>query len=328
MTSMQAQRRPDKEKLRWMYSQMVLIRTFEERVQQDYMSGKLVGAIHVYVGEEAVAVGVCGQLRKDDYVTSTHRGHGHCIAKGLDLRRMMAELYGKVDGQCRGKGGSMHLCDLERGMLGANGIVSAGLPLACGAALSANLRHTDQVAVAFLGDGASNAGAFHESLNLAAVLKLPVVFVLENNGYADATHIRYAARVTNLADRAAGYGIPGVTVDGMDVLAVHEAAGEAVARARSMRTPTLLECKTYRYYGHYVGDAGQYRSKEEVEAYRQKDCISQLEQRLLQEGILSEGTRREYREQATEAVEDAVRFAQNSPIPGPEVGLEDVYVRY
>jgi len=223
---------PEAEKLKWIYSRMTLIREFEERVYRDFMAGKVIGAVHLYSGEEAVAVGVCAHLRNDDYITSTHRGHGHCIAKGLEPKLMMAELHGKVTGLCKGKGGSMHLADSRLGMLGANGIVPAGLPLACGAALSAKVRKTDQVAVAFFGDGGSNAGALHECLNLAAVLKLPVVFVLENNGYADATSIRYAAAIENLAERARSYGIPGMTIDGSDVFAVFDAAAEAIANAR------------------------------------------------------------------------------------------------
>src|SRR5712692_1183753 len=214
---------------------MTLIREFEERVCQDYTAGKVTGAVHLYSGQEAVAVGVCAHLRDDDYITSTHRGHGHCIAKGLEPKLMMAELHGKVTGLCKGKGGSMHLADSRLGMLGANGIVPAGLPLACGAALSAKVRKTDQVAVAFFGDGGSNAGAFHESLNLAAVLKLPVVFILENNGYADATSIRYAAAIENLAERARSYGMPGITIDGSDVFAVFDAAGEAKIGRASCR---------------------------------------------------------------------------------------------
>lgn len=320
--------RYDVETLKWIYSRMTLIREFEERVQRDFLQGKIPGFVHLFAGEEAVAVGVCAHLHQDDYITSTHRGHGHCIAKGVSPKAMMAELYGKASGACKGKGGSMHITDIGVGMLGANGIVAAGLPLACGAALSAKIRRTDQVAVSFFGDGSSNAGGFHEALNLAAVLKLPVVFVLENNGYADTTPIRYAAAIENLSERARGYGIQGITVDGMDVFAVYEAAGEVVARARRDRSPSLVECKTYRYYGHFVGDASTYRSKEEVEEYRQRDCIVAFERKVLQEGWLDQTMLGAIKKQSLNAVDDAVAFAEASPLPEPDECCEDVYVNY
>jgi len=320
--------RYDQSKLEWMYGRMTLIREFEERVNRDFLTGKLVGAIHLYSGEESVAVGVCAQLCPEDYLTSTHRAHGHCIAKGMDVGQMMAELQGKAGGICKGKGGSMHLSDLGCGVLGANGIVPAGLPLACGAALSAKVRKSGQVAVAFFGDGGSNAGGFHESLNLASVLDLPVVFVLENNGYADATHIRYSARVENLSQRAAGYGMPGVTVDGTDVFQVMEAAGEAASRAREEHRPSLVEFKTYRYHGHFVGDAGTYRTREEVETQKQGDCIVRFERRCLEQGWLTESGLQNIKKQSKERVSEAVRFADSSPLPEPEEYLQDVYVRY
>lgn len=307
---------------------MALIREFEERVNRDFLTGKLVGAIHLYSGEESVAVGVCAELREEDWLASTHRAHGHCIAKGMDVRQMMAELHGKVGGICKGKGGSMHLSDVRRGVLGANGIVPAGLPLACGAALSAKVRKTNQVAVAFFGDGGSNAGAFHESLNLASVLDLPVVFILENNGYADATHIRYSARIENLSERAAGYGMTGVTVDGTDVFQVIDAAGKAISRAREMHRPSLVEFQTYRYHGHFVGDAGTYRSKKEVEAQKQNDCIQRFEKKCLEEGWLTESALGEIKQKSKGMVDEAVHFAEGSPQPKPEAYLEDVYVRY
>ena len=316
------------EQLKWIYEKLTLIREFEERIYRDYLNNKLPGFVHLYAGEEAVAVGVCALLRKSDYITSTHRGHGHCIAKGVDPKHMMAELYGKATGTCKGKGGSMHIADIDCGMLGANGIVVAGLPLACGAALSAKVRKTDQVAAAFFGDGSSNSGAFHESLNFAAVLKLPVIFVLENNGYADATPIRYAAAIENLSERARGYGIPGVTVDGMDVFSVMEATEEAVARARNGNGPSLVECKTYRYYGHFVGDAGLYRSKEEVEEKKKEDCILRYEKRVLAEKWLSQQELREIHRQSLESIEEAVRFAEDGPDPELKECLEDVYVSY
>lgn len=318
----------DVDKLRWIYSRMTLIREFEEQVNRDFLTGKITGAIHLYSGEEAVAVGVCLQLRDDDYITTTHRPHGHCLAKGMDPAAVMAELYGKTTGVCRGKGGSMHLADLNVGVLGANGIVAAGLPIACGAALRAKLMKTDQVAVAFFGDGASNAGGFHEALNLASVLDLPVVFLLENNHYADATHIRYAARVNNLSERAASYGLIGATVDGTDVFAVAEAAGEAIARARSDKRPSLLECVTYRYHGHFVGDAGLYRTKAEIEAAKQHDCIQLFEEKVLQNRWLTEEVLRQIRAQSVKTVKDALGFAESSPLPQPEDCLDDLFVHY
>jgi pyruvate dehydrogenase E1 component alpha subunit len=316
------------DKLKWIYSRMMLMREFDERVQQLFLEGKITGAIHVYCGEEGVAAGVCAHLRDDDYITGTHRSHGHALAKGIDPKAIMAELYGKVTGICKGKGGSMHLVAPELGMLGANGIVAAGLPIACGAALSAKFRRTDQVAVAFFGDGASNAGGFHEALNLAAVLKLPVVFLLENNGYADTTRISYAAAIENLSERSKAYGLPGTTVDGGDVFAVLDAAGEAIARARKDRLPTLLECKTYRYYGHFVGDAGSYRTQQEVEEHRKKDCILRFETRVTKEGWLDKQTLERIRQESLKLVEDAVLFAESSAFPPLRECSEDVYVSY
>jgi pyruvate dehydrogenase E1 component alpha subunit len=318
----------EKEKLRWIYSQMTLIREFDERVQHDFLMGKITGAVHVYCGEEAIAVGICAQLLSSDYVTGTHRSHGHCLAKGIEPKAIMAELYGKASGICRGKGGSMHISAPNLGMLGANGIVAAGLPIACGAALSAKLRKSRQVAVAFLGDGASNAGAFHEALNFASAFDLPVMFVVENNDLADTTRISYAARVKDLSERAKAYGIPGVTVDGCDVFAVFDAAGTAVARAREEKTPTLLECKTYRYYGHYVGDTASYRTKEELEEYKRKDCILHFEKRVLAEGWLDRAALDRIKEQSIKLVDEAVAFAESSPDPKPEDVLNDVYANY
>jgi pyruvate dehydrogenase E1 component alpha subunit len=307
---------------------MTLIREFEERVNQDFLAGRITGAVHLYSGEEAVAVGVCLHLRDDDYVTSTHRPHGHCLAKGLDPKAMMAELYGKTNGLCHGKGGSMHMGDMDRGMLGANGIVAAGLPLACGAALRAKVLKTSQVAVSFLGDGATNAGGFHESLNLAAVLRLPVVFVIENNGYADATHVRYAAPVTDLSIRATAYGIPGVTVDGNDVFAVAKSSEEAISRARNEHLPYLLECKTYRYHGHFIGDVARYRMREELEAAKKADCLLRFEETVLREGWISKDELHRIREESQQAVVNAVHFAEASPLPRPEECLDAVFVKY
>ena len=237
-----------------MYERMALIRAFEERVAKLFADGLIPGFVHLYAGEEAVAVGVCAHLNDGDYITSTHRGHGHCIAKGVPTGEMMAELFGRSGGSCNGKGGSMHIADVSRGMLGANGIVGGGPPLAAGAGLTAKVLGTGAVAVCFFGDGAAEQGTTHEAMNLAAIWKLPVLFVCENNQFAESTPVSYHCAAASIADRAASYNIPGVTVDGYDVIAVHEAAGEAIARARRREGPTLIEAKTWRYFGHFEGD--------------------------------------------------------------------------
>ena len=315
------------EKLIDMYKKMELIRHFEYTINELYGKGKISGALHLYAGEEAVAVGVCSNLRKDDYVVSTHRGHGHCIAKGADLKRMMAELFGRSTGICGGKGGSMHVADLSVGMLGASGIVGGGIPLATGAALSAKYRGTDQVAVAFFGDGASNQGTFHEAINLGSIWDLPVIYVCENNGYAEATPITYSARVKNIADRAVSYGIPGVVVDGMDVIAVYEVAQAAIQRAREGKGPTLIECKTYRFEGHEMGDPHNlYRSKEEVEEWKKKDAILRLRNMLLSNKILTEKEIGTIEEDVKKQIEEATKFADESPYPNPEEAVQGVFV--
>ncbi|MDO8673220.1 MAG: thiamine pyrophosphate-dependent dehydrogenase E1 component subunit alpha, partial [Dehalococcoidia bacterium] len=250
----------DRDTLIWIYTKMQTIRQFETRVAELFLEGKLPGTVHLYAGEEAVACGVCANLGPADYVGSTHRGHGHVIAKGGDLNKMMAELYGKTTGYCKGKGGSMHIANIGIGVLGANGIVGAGLPIAVGAGFAAKYRKSDAVAVSFFGDGASNQGTFHESINLAAVLRVPVIFVCENNGYAISTSQIRHQNITDVADRAAGYGIPGVVVDGNDAFAVYGAAKEEIGRARAGLGPSLLDCKTYRHYGHSIGDSGRYRT--------------------------------------------------------------------
>lgn len=314
------------ETVRWLYEKMVLIRTFEERFAQLVTKGTFSGTGHLYVGQEAVAVGVCAHLDREDYITSTHRGHGHCIAKGVDPRAMMAELYGKASGSCKGKGGSMHIADFSKGMLGANGVVGAGIPLACGAAISIKLLHPGRVAVSFFGDGAANIGPFHEGLNLASIWQLPVVFVCENNLYAESTPVEYHMAADNVADRAASYRMPSLIVDGQDVLAVYEAAAEAIQHARSGNGPFLLECKTYRYYGHFLGDPQQlYRPKEEVESYKQRDCIKRLREQILQEGILPEPELVAIEEAAVRTVDEAVEFAEKSPEPAAEDIYDDVY---
>jgi pyruvate dehydrogenase E1 component alpha subunit len=316
-----------REKLIEMYKSMELIRHFEYTVNELYARGKIFGALHLYAGEEAVAVGVCANLRPDDYAVSTHRGHGHCIAKGADVKRLMAELFGRSTGVCKGKGGSMHLADVSVGMLGASGIVGGGIPLAAGAALSAKYRGTDQVAVGFFGDGASNQGVFHESLNLASIWDLPVIYVCENNQYAESTAVSAAMRVKNVADRAAAYAMPGKVVDGMDVIAVHEAAKQAVERARQGEGPTLIECKTYRFEGHEMGDAHDlYRSKEEVEQWKKRCPIRRLRQTLISSGGLTEREAEKMEQEVKKQIEDAIKFADESPYPDPEEALRDVFV--
>ena len=310
------------------YRRMRSIRAFEEKLYDLVTTGKLAGFLHLYAGEEAVAVGVTLHLTHRDVITSTHRGHGHCIAKGVDMRSMMAELFGRSTGVCKGKGGSMHIADLDVGMLGANGIVGAGIPLATGAALTAKLKKTGAVSVSFFGDGASNQGQFHEALNIAAVWKLPVIFVVENNGYGEATPCEFATAVTDIAQRAAAYAIPGVIADGMDLFDVFEKAGEALQRARQGQGPTLLECKTYRYFGHYVGDPITYRTKEEAEEVRQtRDPLDRFEQQVVEEGGISAEKLREIDGEVAEEIEAAVAYAEAGPLPQAEDLFTDVYVR-
>jgi pyruvate dehydrogenase E1 component alpha subunit len=315
----------DTEKLLWMYTNMLKIRRFEEKVGELFAAGKIPGFVHLYIGEEAVATGVCAHLRPDDYITSTHRGHGHLISKGGDLKLMMAELFGKRTGYCKGKGGSMHIADVDLGILGANGIVGGGPPIATGAALAAKYMGTDRVAVCFLGDGATNQGTFHEGVNLASIWKLPAIFVVENNMYGISFPQTRAMRVQDIADRAAAYDIPGFVVDGNDVIAVYEAAGEAIQRARAGEGPALIECKTYRYRGHFEGDPMVYRTREEEEMWKAKDPIPRFEAKLMEMGVLTEAQAREINARILAEVEEAVRFAEESPWPAPEEVLEDVY---
>lgn len=315
----------EKESLLRMYTTMLTIRRFEERVGELFAAGKLPGFIHLYIGEEAVATGVCANLRNDDFITSTHRGHGHLIAKGGDLKLMMAELYGRKTGYCKGKGGSMHIADIELGILGANGIVGGGPPIATGAALSARFRGTDQVVACFFGDGAANQGTFHEGLNLASIWKLPVLFVCENNFYGISMSQARHMHVADIADRAAAYDIPGVVVDGNDVIAVYEAANEAVKRARAGEGPTLIECKTYRYRGHFEGDPTVYRPKEEVEEWLKKDPIPRFEAKLLQMGVLTAEQASQIDQTIRAQIEAAVQFAETSPYPAAAELFDDVY---
>lgn len=307
------------------YRKMLRIRRFEEKVSELFSAGRIPGFVHLYIGEEAVAVGACAALRKDDYITSTHRGHGHCIAKGGSLKYMMAELFGKETGYCKGKGGSMHIADIELGILGANGIVAAGIPIAVGAALSAKMRNTDQIALAFFGDGASNRSTFHEAVNLAAVWDLPVIFLCENNLYAQTTPARAETSVENIADRATAYSIPGKIVDGNDVRAVYKTVAEAARRARKGEGPTLVECKTYRWRGHWEGDPQKYRSQDEVEEWIEKCPIKCFEAHLVKMGVLADQDLREIDDTVRKEVEEAVAYAEESPYPKPEEALEDVY---
>ncbi|HBY98519.1 MAG: thiamine pyrophosphate-dependent dehydrogenase E1 component subunit alpha [Ardenticatenaceae bacterium] len=316
------------DKLLWMYQRMRLIREFEERLHQDFATGSIPGFVHLYAGEEAVAVGVCANLRDDDFITSTHRGHGHCIAKGVDVNAMMAEIYGKATGACKGKGGSMHIADVDKGMLGANGIVGGGPPMACGAGLTAKLKGTDQVTVCFFGDGASNQGTTLEGMNLAGIWKLPVVFVCENNGYAETTSPRYSVSGQDIAARARGFGMPSVAVDGLDVFAVYEAVREAVERARRGEGPAFVEAQTYRYYGHFEGDTIRYRNKEEEAFYHSQDCLVRFRNTVLEQGLLTEAELDEIDRQAKRAIEEAVLFAQESPFPASEDVLTDVYIDF
>ena len=318
-----------KDKLLWMYERMQTIRLFENQVKTEFGKGKIPGFVHLYAGEEAVAVGVCFNLTDADYMTSTHRGHGHCIAKGVDIHAMMAELYGKATGICKGKGGSMHIADMDKGMLGANGIVGAGPPLACGSALSSKTKGTDQVTICFFGDGASEQGTLHESLNLAAIWNLPVVFVAENNGYAEATPSEYHCSVENIADRAASYNMPGVTIDGNDVFAVHEAAHEAITRARAGHGPTLLECKTYRLNGHFEGDAQTYKIPEDQKKYQTElDPLKVFKDNVLLHNLVSEDELQAIEDRTKTEVEAAVKFAEDSPFPEVQETFTDVYVNY
>ena len=294
-----------------LYRTMLTIRMFEQRVAREFRTGEIPGFVHMYIGEEAVAAGVCAHLDDGDYVTSTHRGHGHCIAKGCDLGAMMAEIYGREDGLCKGRGGSMHIADFSRGMLGANAIVGGGIALATGAGLASSVRGSNQVAVAFFGDGAANQGVLHESLNLAAIWKLPVVYVCENNGFAESTPAAYATSVPDVAGRAAAYGIPGVIADGADVLDVYEAAGAAVARARAGEGPTLLEVKTYRFMGHFEGDPDRYRDDDERRTTREHDAITSLRARL----EAAEDELASIEAEIEAAVSQAVDFARASPFP-------------
>jgi len=314
-----------REKLVQMYELMLKIRHFESRVRDLFAAGEMPGFVHLYLGEEAVAAGACAALEKDDSITSTHRGHGHIIAKGGDLKRMMAELYGKATGYNKGKGGSMHIADPSLGILGANGIVGAGLPIATGAGMSSKLRKTGQVALCFFGDGASNQGTFHESVNIASAFDLPVVYVCENNMYGVGTKQCDVRNVEDIADRAVGYGIPGLAVDGNDVIAVYEACREAVSRARGGSGPTLIECKTYRWQCHFEGEPDTYRSPEEVRAWKEREPIAPYRTKLIDQGVLTGEGADVIEAEVVEELDEAVAFARESPFPEAETALEDLW---
>ena len=312
---------PDKQTLLLMYRNMLRIRHFEERLAEESAQGNIPGLLHLYVGEEAVAVGACTALRKDDYITSTHRGHGHCIAKGGDLRRMMAELFAKETGYCKGRGGSMHIAAPEIGIVGCSGIAGAGIPIAAGVGLSIKMRKTDQVCVSFFGDGASNTGAFHEGMNMAAVWKLPVVYVIENNQYAISMPAKRATSIKTFTDRAAGYGMLSAIADGMDVLSVYKAVSEAVSKARRGEGPTMVECKTYRYRGHHEGDPKKgelYRTRQEMDQWEKQDSIQMLGTRMVKEKKATQAELDAVVQETIKEVNDAVEFAKQSPSPRPE----------
>jgi len=317
----------NKEELLHLYQVMLTIRRFEERMVIDYHSGAIPGIVHSYIGQEAVATGVCTNLRLDDRIISNHRGHGHCIAKGADLNRMMAEIYGRKTGYCKGKGGSMHIADFGIGMLGANGIVAGGLPIAGGAALAAQLEGGDRVVVLFFGDGATNEGEFHEVLNLASIWKLPLVFACENNLYGVNTHVRYATGLDHVSERATGgYGIPGIVIDGNDVEAVYETTKKALADVRAGKGPVFLEFMTYRWRGHYEAPGlPDLRPVEEIEAWKKKCPLLRFERILLKEGIVTKQTLEEINTRVMQRIDDAVDYALASPLPAPEDAIEDVF---
>jgi pyruvate dehydrogenase E1 component alpha subunit len=313
------------ETLRQALCKMYLIRYFEEKAEALYAMGKIHGTMHLSIGQEASAMGACLALRPDDLMLSTHRGHGHCIAKGADLNLMMAEFFGKAIGYCRGRGGSMHIADVEGGNLGANGVVGGGIPLAPGVGLSLKMQKTDKVCLTFFGDGAANEGAFHESLNLSAVWKLPVVYVCENNQYGMSMSVKRACAVERISQRAVSYNIPGVTVDGNDLLEVYQAVREAVERARAGEGPSLIENVTYRWRGHSKSDRQRYRSREEVKEWQGRDPIARLRAKLLEAGLFSEAKLDQVAAEAQQIIEDSVAFAEAAAEPDPVTIMEGVY---
>lgn len=310
------------EKMIHMYRTMLRIRYFEDRVKDLFAAGELPGFVHLYLGEEAIAAGVCEALNKDDFITSTHRGHGHILAKGGEMRFMMAELFGKATGYNKGKGGSMHIAWPELGILGANGIVSGGIPIATGAAFSAKYRKSNQVTACFFGDGATSEGTFHESINIASAFDLPIVYVCENNMYGVSTLQRNVRNIDDIADRAAGYGIPGLVIDGNNVIAVYETVYEAVERARRGDGPSLIECKTYRWRAHFEGEQDTYRPRKEVEEWLKREPISPFLKILINQNILSEDQASIIEAEVISELDEAVEFARSSPQPDPETALE------
>jgi pyruvate dehydrogenase E1 component alpha subunit len=313
------------DKLVQLYKEMWLIRYFDEKVDQFFAKGMIHGTTHLCVGQEASSAGAIAALQETDKITSTHRGHGHCISKGADVNRMMAELFGRETGYCKGKGGSMHIADLDKGNLGANGIVGGGIPLAVGAALTSKMKNEGYVVLCFFGDGASNEGSFHEALNLAAIWSLPVVFICENNQYGMSGPVNEMTNIEHIADRSYGYGIPGKVVDGTDMIEMMNSVYEAVEYARGGNGPSLVEAKTYRWKGHSKSDAKKYRTREEEESWRKKDAIKKYKELLIKEGLLTEERAAQLQQEAKLEIEDAVKFAENSPEPTMDSLLEDVY---
>ena len=314
----------DKELLR-IYQTMLKIRMFEERVAREFRKGDMPGFVHSYIGAEAVSTGICMHLNEDDYISSTHRCHGHCIAKGCTFKDMLAELYGRETGLCKGRGGSMHIADFARGMLGANAIVGGGIALAAGGALAIQTRGEKGVAVTFFGDGACNQGILHETMNLASIWKLPLIFVCENNDWAESTPVSYSTSVANISARASAYGFPGLTVDAADAIAVYQAAKEAVIRARNEQGPTLIEAKIGRMIGHYLGDPEGYRSKELKEEAKSKDPIPPFESMLIQNEILGKEDLLKTRQEIEKKLDDAVNYAKISPLPNGSAVEAEVY---
>lgn len=314
-----------KEKLVDLYKQMWTIRFFEEKVDEFFAKGAIHGTTHLCVGQEASASGAIAVLQDQDKITSTHRGHGHCIAKGADVNKMMAELFGRETGYCKGKGGSMHIADVEQGNLGANGIVGGGIPLAVGSALTAHMKKQDYVTVCYFGDGASNEGSFHEALNLAAVWNLPIVFICENNQYGMSGPVKDMVQIPDIAERAKSYGFPGVTVDGNDMIEMMNSTHEAVENARKGNGPTLIEAKTYRWKGHSKSDAKKYRTRDEEKEWRAKDPIKRFADVLINEGIFTEEDAKRLRDEAKHDIEESVKFAEAGPMPAKENLLDDVY---
>lgn len=311
------------------YRRMKTIREFEERVHVEFAKGGIPGFVHLYAGEEASAAGVCMNLNDDDKIASTHRGHGHCIAKGVEVKGMMAEIYGKSTGTCRGKGGSMHIADLDTGMLGANGIVGGGPPLVCGAALAAKIKGTGGVAVAFFGDGASNQGTTFEAMNLASAWKLPAIFVAENNGYAEATSSKFSVACGDISTRAAGFGMPGITIDGHDFFAVYAAINTAVQRARNGEGPSLVEVKLDRFFGHFEGDNQSYRGPDEVKNVRaNKDCLQRFINKVSKDHNIAQHELSNIDAEVAKLIDEAVAAAIAAPSPAAEELLTDVYIKY